>query len=226
MATLKSIVTEYINLLDKPFDIGLYRRVRQLILNQRAFEISKQSARFGYTNHLIQYVELAVHSVQNVETHGVDINIVRSTNKVMRGVLVLTNDAPLHYFGSTDLTNPFTHANNLTTAVRLRNTKSFRRVPLYWIKDEYLYAICPKGTANLAAGAAWYDPGKIDYANDIIEDEYYDDDYEFLIDHAMLQTIKEKLLKGELGILIPDDQEVKLVDEQSNANAATQNQRK
>ena len=225
MATLKSIVTEYINLLDKPFDIGLYRRIRQLILNQRAAELSKQSARFGYSNHLIQYIEIDMVPIEKTEDIPSDIYIVKSINKILRGALILSNDAPFHYLGSTNLSNPFTHVNNLATAIRLRNTRSFKRVPFYYIRDEYAWAVCNKGTSQLAVGNAWYDPGLIDLNNDQIEEEYYDDNYEFLIDHAMLQTIKEKLLKGELGILIPDDQEVKLNDEQNNEKGASSSQR-
>ena len=212
MATLKTIVTEYINLLDKPFDIALYRRIRQLILNQRALEISKESERYGISNKVIQYLNPSFEVVNNVSSIVINDNeqVIRTTNKILRQAIDLTHDAPFYYVGAVDLSLPFMYINNFSVISRLRRVKHFNRTPLYYIIQDHLYAVVRKGTIELSIGHVWHDPGLIDLENDFIEDEYFDDDYEFLISHDMLQLIKEKLLKGELQIIPADDNEVKL----------------
>jgi len=215
MATLKSIVTEYINLLDKPFDMAIYRRVRQLVLNQRAVEISKQAMRFGVNNTVIQYITPEFTKVKDdtsvalAETE----ELIITTNKVLRSAITISNESPFHYVGSTDMVLPFLYVNNKHTVCRLRNNKYFKRVPLYFIQDSCIVCVVKKGTRELTIGHAWHDDGKIDLMNNVIEAEYFDDEYEFLISPEMLQVVKEKLLKGELGVLRTDDKEVKVYEE-------------
>ena len=206
MATLKTIITEYINLLDKPFDIALYRRIRQLILNQRALEISKESERYGVSNKLIQYLNPSFEIVKPVDTIVIGTNeqLIRSTNKILRQAIDLTHDSPFYYVGSIDLSLPFMYVNNINVISRLRRVKHFNRTPLYYIIQGHIYAVVKKGTINLSVGHVWHDPGLIDLENDFIEDEYFDDEYEFLTSHDMLQIIKERLLKGELQIIPAD----------------------
>lgn len=224
MPTLKTIVTEYINLLDKPFDIALYRRVRQLVLNQRAFELSKSADRYGVNNNTIQYINPEFHSV-NVDGDMIlnpDDIVIRSINMIIRQAIDLTKECPLFYVGSDDLSMPFMYVNNYHTISRIRKQKHFARTPLYYIMQYHVYCVVPKGVSNVKIGHAWFDPGAIDLENNFIEDEYFDDNYEFLISTDMLQVIKEKLLKGELQVITPNDNEVKLNNNEKEGQQASQ----
>lgn len=216
MATLKTIVTEYINLLDKPFDIALYRRIRQLVLDQRAFELEKSAKRYGIDTSLIQYIDIAFNKVKDNMGLKIDVNdrVLISKNKVLRSRLSISKESPFAYVGSTNMDNPFLYINNKSSVKRFRSNKYFDRTPLYFIMDGYLVCIVKNGTETIKVGHTWYDPGQIDLLNGDIEDEYFDDTYEFLISLETLQVIKEKLLRGELGVLIPSDQEVKLEDDE------------
>lgn len=215
MATLKTIITEYINLLDKPFDIALYRRVRQLVLNQRAAELKKQADRYGINNRVVQYINPEFEVVRDVP--GITIRateqIIRTTNKILRQAISVLHDAPYYYVGATDLSVPFMYVNNPHVVSRLRTSKHFERVPLYYTIQDHLYCVVNRGTIEVTVGHLFHDSGLIDLNNDVIQDEYYDDNYEFLISHDMLQTIKERLLKGELQVMPADDNEVKLNDD-------------
>lgn len=215
MATLKTIITEYINLLNKPFDIALYRRVRQLVINQRAFELAKAASRFGVDNTLIQYIQPTFEKAPDNLGMILDVNdrVLITENKILRTAIAISKESPFFYVGSTDLSLPFTYVNNKASVSRLRNNKYFARTPLYLVIDSKVVCIVKNGTENLSIGHAWHDAGKIDLMNGDIEEEYFDDTYEFLISHDMLQVIKEKLLKGELGVIAPDDKEVKLEGE-------------
>lgn len=224
MATLKTIVTEYINLMDKPFDIALYRRVRQLILNQRAFELTKDAERYGVDNRMIQYItpEFETVNLSGDITIGPNEVVIRSVNKILRNALFLSHEAPFHYVGAVDLSVPFMHVNNYHVVSRLRNVKHFARTPLYYVIECFVYCVVPKGTKSVTIGNVWHDPGAIDLENGYLEDEYFDDDYEFLISPDMLQVIKEKLLRGELQVLGTDDKEVKLNNDEPTVSAPSQ----
>lgn len=224
MATLKVIVTEYINLLDKPFDIALYRRIRQLILNQRALELKKQADRYGISNRVVQYINPVFEEVINTDSVSIrsSEHIIRTTNKLMRQAINVLSDAPFYYVGAINLSVPFMYVNNFHVVSRLRTSKHFDRTPLYYTIQDHIYCVVPKGTMEVAIGHIFHDAGLVDLENDVIQDEYYDDNYEFLISHDMLQVIKERLLKGELQVMPADDNEVKLNNDEQQGNSRQQ----
>lgn len=220
MATLRSIVTEYINLLDKPFDIALYNRVKQLVLSQRSLELAKLADRKGVDETLVQYVEIEVEPVEGNLGLRLSPNdrIVISKNPILKSRLDLTKECPFHYVGSEDLSNPYMYIHSRSSIERMRNNRYLSRTPLYFIQNSKLLCVSNNGLASVSVGHVWYDPGKIDRINGDLGVEYYNDDYEFLVSKSLLQVIKEKLIKGELGVLLSDDKTVKVESDEQGQN--------
>lgn len=213
MASLRQLATEYINALNKPFDNMLYERIKALLIHERAQEYRRSVAKNGIDEEFLQRYKIELQLVDISDAYGIDFEkkILRSKNKIANLVRYI-NDSPFTYVGTLNGSYPFIYMQPYAIA-SIDNLEYAKGINAYTFRNQYIYVYSRNTSLEaIYVETIFAEPHKIDNSDSSNPNVQFTDDMEFLISEDLIQTIKSKLLSGELRI-DTSSQEIDIVDE-------------
>lgn len=213
MASLRQLATEYINALNKPFDTMLYERVKALIIHERAQEIRRSVQKHGIDLEHLQRYKVKLIKTDASDSYGIDSGkiVLRSENKI--AILVrIQNDSPFTYVGAVNNDYPYIFSPSYGIGA-LQSLEFVKRINAYDFRNGYIYVYSTNPNIEyIHVEASFANPQLIDNSDNHNPAIAYNDDMEFLISEDMIQTIKIKLLSGELSVNV-SDKEIDITDD-------------
>jgi hypothetical protein len=189
-------------------------RVKDLVLQELNYQINLESEKRGVDNTLVLYCIVDVVKVDPIDKPNTISykKVYRSINKLPIPVR-LKHNAPLYYVGSADRMLPYKHVTNYAIAIRLKDVALVGDVPKYTIRDGYLEVyINDANLKKLSVGHIWHETYSISNETSLNAETLQDEESELLIPIDMLQRIKERIIKTELGLTLTDDNVIKVSD--------------
>jgi len=217
MATLKLIADEISDALNRPFDDMLKMRIKSIFRHELATVIHQQLDKYGFNDHfrtsfVAQFVQ--TYPKNNPFSEEDDTSWYKSLNKIPKPVRYHTDD-PFSYVGDPSGELPYIY----TKLAELRYTNVLQSHQQVWqlpsdqtkVKLPYRYFY---DNDNLIVNLNDVDENVINVLiegafvgtpNSIESDSVWDDTIEFPMPEDLIQTVKERLLKGELSIIDDKD---------------------
>ena len=214
MANLKQLATELIDIIGEPFNHILYERVKDLIIHELATLVKLESDKSGIKEDWIMYCPIEVKKVDPADLPEIKTNkmVYRSINKLPKRIR-LKHMSPIFYLGTVDRAHPFMYVSSYAIAIAVKNVNEVGDIPKYSLRNGYLE--CYVNDANLklvSMGHAFVDTYSL--PNQTSDKEHVDlvETDELLIDEDMIQLLKSQILKLDMSVIKPDDEIIKISD--------------
>ncbi len=225
MATLKEISHQLADALNRPFDDMLIERLKVLIRQELATLIRQQINKYGIssqfkTRYSIKCKDVELGDSPYYPGHESDVEVYRTVNKVARPVRY-TTDEPFTYVGSTNGQVPFIFINiaelpYVDALPSIQKTYQVEDTPVelpirYSYDNNYIYIYGDIDSLKVDDELFLTIEGvhsSYDFINTETADSTtlrYLDTVDFPMPDDLIQTIKGKLLAGELGIIDAKD---------------------
>ncbi len=219
MASLKLIADEISDALARPFDDMFKERIKSIFRHELATVIRQQINKYGLSNQFKSNFQVTciesspiVTSLYSIDTTD---NWYRSENKIPTPIRYESDD-PFTFVGNILDNIPFIYTNlteNLYVSYLPMNQKEYqmavdqtevKKPSRYFYRDGYIYAYSEEVDTSEPfilniEGVFLGD------ANSINDKSSITDDMDFPMPEDLIQTVKERLLKGELSIIDDKD---------------------
>ena len=204
MASLKEIVAELADSLNRPFDSLLIERLKLLVRHERATLVRQTINKDGHDKHFRQrYIVSSLEQTDISDISGVDSECLglKTTNKIPVPLRYKT-DVPFLYVGATDFSTAFRYAHPTENKYKRYLPMISNGLTYYWI-DDYIYVFGNLKLKKLAIEAVYENPEVVLESNGEALGNgaiYCTDDHEFPVTEDLINIIKAKLLSGELSV--------------------------
>jgi len=219
MASLKLIADEISDALARPFDDMFKERIKSIFRHELATVIRQQINKYGLSNQFKSNFQVTciesspvVTSLYSIDTTD---NWYRSENKIPTPIRYESDD-PFTFVGNILDNIPFIYTNlteNLYVSYLPMNQREYqmavdktklKKPSRYFYRDGYIYAYSEEVDTSEPfilniEGVFLGDPNSINDKSSIT------DDMDFPMPEDLIQTVKERLLKGELSIIDDKD---------------------
>ncbi len=219
MASLKLIADEISDALARPFDDMFKERIKSIFRHELATVIRQQINKYGISNQFkSNFQSTCIESSPIItslySSDGVD-NWYRTLNKIPQPVRYESDD-PFTFVGSIINNIPFIYTNlseNNYTSYLPMNQKEYqlpvgqtklKKPARYFYRDGYIY-IYAEGIDIDDSFVLNIEGVFVGSPNSITDTTSITDDMEFPMPEDLIQTVKERLLKGELSIIDDKD---------------------
>ena len=219
MASLKLIADEISDALARPFDDMFKERIKSIFRHELATVIRQQINKYGLSNQFKSNFQVTCiessHIVTSLYSIDTTDNWYRSENKIPTPIRYESDD-PFTFVGNILDNIPFIYTNlteNLYVSYLPMNQKEYqmavdqtevKKPSRYFYRDGYIYAYSEEVDTSEPfilniEGVFLGDPNSINDKSSIT------DDMDFPMPEDLIQTVKERLLKGELSIIDDKD---------------------
>lgn len=219
MASLKLIADEISDALARPFDDMFKERIKSIFRHELATVIRQQINKYGLSNQFKSNFQVTciesspiVTSLYSIDTTD---NWYRSENKIPTPIRYESDD-PFTFVGNILDNIPFIYTNlteNLYVSYLPMNQKEYqmavdqtevKKPSRYFYRDGYIYAYSEEVDTSepFILNIEGVFLGDVNSIND---KSSITDDMDFPMPEDLIQTVKERLLKGELSIIDDKD---------------------
>ena len=215
MASLKLIADEISDALARPFDDMFKERIKSIFRHELATIIKQQIEKYGIHNQFKSNFQTTCIESSNVVTslYEADVadNWYRTENKVPTPVRYMSDD-PFTFVGNILDNIPYIYTNfteNLYVSHLPMMQKEYQKAigqtslnkpSRYFYRDGYIYVY----SENIDTSEPFIlniEGVFVGNPNSVVDGSSITDDIEFPMPEDLIQTVKERLLKGELSII-------------------------
>lgn len=203
IGSLEQIASEIADSIGKPFDRITIERLKSIILEERATRIRQSTEKYRLDEEFIQRytIPLTVVDIGDTGLVTVGVNVLRTTNKIAKPIRT-KSEVPFVFVGSPDGEVTFTY----TTLSELKHTKNLKYSGTsirYNYRNGYVYVYSNTLLQWVTIEAPYTNPELIiptETAQNYTAGIVYDDTMEFPISFDMLNSIKEYIIKTQIGL--------------------------